>query len=230
MQRSEQWNEIVAALAEAQKAIVPAITRSEAKVETKSGGSYGFKYADLYDVDRACRSALNANGIAIIQAAETDDKPGAVVTTILAHGKSGQWISSQLRMQPTQQTPQGLGSAITYARRYGLAAICGVVTEDDDGANASKPRPEDRKQRPVPPKPSDEQPTRETVYQAVTDWLDIRREDVAGVVNRLKSRVGITGTLQPAEYPTILNEINHMRSKGVTKETFEDAMKPKDND
>ena len=55
--------------------------------------------------------------------------------------ESGEWISGRLRVTPVKDDPQGLGSAITYGRRYGLAAIVGVAPEDDDGNAASQPAP-----------------------------------------------------------------------------------------
>ena len=59
-----------------------------------------------------------------------------IVETILAH-ESGQWIQSELCMPLAKNDPQGVGSAITYGRRYGLAAIVGIVADDDDDGNAA---------------------------------------------------------------------------------------------
>jgi len=55
---------------------------------------------------------------------------------VLMHS-SGEWISGELEMNPVKNDPQGIGSAITYARRYTLAGIAGIATEDDDGNAAS---------------------------------------------------------------------------------------------
>jgi hypothetical protein len=95
------------------------------------------KYADLASVWDACRGPLSENGIAVIQTTDVDDQ-GVVIVTTLAH-KSGQWVRGKLRMVPKDATPQGFGSAITYGRRYGLAAIVGVAQIDDD-ANAASGR------------------------------------------------------------------------------------------
>lgn len=230
MQRSEQWTSLMSAFVLAQAEFTTALKTKTADASRTGGGGFKFDYADLRDVDEACKPALNKYGIGVLHGPEVTEDGATYVETMLVHGKSGEWVSCKIRMKPTQNTPQAIGSALTYARRYGLAHLCAVVTEDDDGAEASKPSPADRKQRAVPPKPSDEQVTKETITQAVIDWLDIKREDVAGVVSKLKLSCGITGQLQPAEYPSILKEIEHHKNKGVTLETLADALKPKDND
>ena len=65
------------------------------------------------------------------------------ITTMLAHS-SGQYISSTLTMTVTKLDPQAIGSAITYGRRYALAAMVGLAQEDDDGEKAMV-RPKDKK-------------------------------------------------------------------------------------
>ena len=61
------------------------------------------------------------------------------LSTILMH-KSGEWIGSHFTMKPVKNDPQGIGSCITYMRRYALAAILGLnIDEDDDGNAASTP-------------------------------------------------------------------------------------------
>jgi hypothetical protein len=125
---SEQVNEIAAALAKAQSVITGA-------VKDKTNPHFKNDYADLASVWDACRKPLTDNGLSVAQTAATED--GRVgVTTILLHS-SGQWIRDTLVMKPTKDDPQGVGSCITYARRYALAAIVGVAPEDDDGNAAS---------------------------------------------------------------------------------------------
>jgi hypothetical protein len=62
------------------------------------------------------------------------------LTTILAHS-SGEWIKQTMEVPVTKPDAQGAGSAITYMRRYALAAVVGVVQADDDGNAASSPKP-----------------------------------------------------------------------------------------
>ena len=125
--QSEQINELAAALAVAQGKITGALKDS-------ANPFFKSKYADLASVWDACREALSANGLAVVQTTEAD-KTGIVLTTTLMH-KSGQFISGTLAMQGKDDSPQAMGSAMTYARRYALAAIVGVAQVDDD-ANAA---------------------------------------------------------------------------------------------
>lgn len=96
-------------------------------------------YADLASVWDACRAALTANEIAVIQ--QVQGGPDTVtVSTVLAHS-SGESISCSVTGKPTKNDVQGIGSTITYLRRYSLAAMVGVAPEDDDGNAASGKEP-----------------------------------------------------------------------------------------
>lgn len=92
-------------------------------------------YADLASCWDACRAPLSKNKLAVIQTT-SDSQEGVVVVTTLAHA-SGEWMRGTLRMVPTKNDPQGIGSCITYARRYALAAIVGLAQIDDDANSAS---------------------------------------------------------------------------------------------
>ena len=95
-------------------------------------------YADLASVWDACRAPLANAGLSIVQLVSSDSTH-AIIETILAHS-SGEWVSSTLAVPLTKSDAQGLGSAITYGRRYALAAIVGVCPADDDGeAAVSRP-------------------------------------------------------------------------------------------
>ena len=97
-------------------------------------------YADLESVWDACRDLLSANGLAISQFPGTysDLDKSMSLTTILSH-ESGEWISQEMSLPVSKVDAQGAGSAITYMRRYALAAVVGVVQADDDGNEASQP-------------------------------------------------------------------------------------------
>lgn len=127
-EQSEQINELAGALAKAQGKITGALKDS-------ANPFFKSKYADLASVWDACRTALSENGLAVVQLTESDDS-GVYVITTLAHS-SGQWMRARLRLTPKDSTPQGMGSAITYGRRYALAAMVGVAQVDDDGNAAS---------------------------------------------------------------------------------------------
>lgn len=128
MNKSEQINELATALSKAQGAIKGAL-KDTANPFFKS------KYADLSSVWEACREQLSANGLAIVQTPFQVDT-GIGIETMLTHS-SGQWISNQFTMPVAKADAQGVGSAITYARRYALSAMVGVAPEDDDGNAAS---------------------------------------------------------------------------------------------
>jgi hypothetical protein len=125
--------ELGAAMAKAQAEIKAAIKDSQGQV----GTSRNYRYADLASVWDACRVALTKNGLSVIQTTDFDKDEVWLVTTLLH--SSGDSIASRYPLRPQQQTPQGYGSSLTYARRYCLASIVGVVSdEDDDGLAASQ--------------------------------------------------------------------------------------------
>jgi hypothetical protein len=121
-------NEIAAALAKAQTEMVGAKKDTDNPFFKK-------KYADLGSVMAACMGALNSNGIALVQPIAD-----GCVKTILIHS-SGQSLECSVPLRVAKDDMQGLGSAITYARRYGLMAMAGIAPEDDDGNAASKAPP-----------------------------------------------------------------------------------------
>lgn len=118
------------------KALIKAKSQIEPVEKNKVNPFFGSKYSTLDAVEAAVRSPLSLNGLAITQTTAVVAGQ-AVLETTLWH-ESGQWISGQYPLNPTKNDPQGLGSAMTYARRYTLSAILGLVSdEDDDGAAAS---------------------------------------------------------------------------------------------
>lgn len=138
MQQSETLGELAAALAVAQGAF-PSIERNrEVEVKMKSGGKYSFCYATLDNIIGSVRKPLADNGLSYVQGINGSEN-GTVVETMLMH-KSGQWIKTVIPVHAnaTQDNKsQALGSGITYAKRYALTALLGIVAEDDDDGNAS---------------------------------------------------------------------------------------------
>lgn len=147
MGSSQSISLIAAALAKAQGSI---------GVADKNSINSHFKsdYANLTAVWGACRAPLTSNGICVTQTTDRDLDGWVLITTLLH--SSGEWISSVYPLNPIKNDPQGLGSAMTYARRYSLAALVGVVQADDDGEAAvgRRPQEQDAPQRPAPPKPN----------------------------------------------------------------------------
>jgi len=91
---------------------------------------------------------LSENELAVIQIPEVADGKVVVVTT-LAHS-SGEWVRSRLPMQPKDMSPQAIGSTITYARRYALAAMVGLAQVDDDAEAAQGRHKDEEEHRPEP--------------------------------------------------------------------------------
>ncbi len=127
MTTSEQINELAAALAKAQ-GVMNGAAKDSANPFFKS------KYADLASVWEACRKPLTENGLSIIQSPSADGVKVSIETRLLH--TSGQWIAGTVTTSAKEDTPQAIGSAITYLRRYALQSFAGVAPEDDDGEAA----------------------------------------------------------------------------------------------
>ena len=130
MEHSETINQIAAAVIAAQGELGTA-------KKTADNPFFKSKYADLAGVVETARPVLTRHGLGVVQSADYDGEL-AVVETLLVH-TSGEWIKSRTVLKPTKADPQGMGSAVTYARRYAYMAIIGMAAEDDDGNAASQP-------------------------------------------------------------------------------------------
>ena len=119
------------------KAFYAALAKAQAKIEgalkDKTNPGFKSKYADLGAVWEACREPLTSNGIAVMQFPDYDAENGIVsLQTILTH-TDGYDKDFMLSIPVSKRDAQGIGSAITYARRYALMAAVGIAPEDDDG-------------------------------------------------------------------------------------------------
>ena len=133
--RSEQIDALAAALAQAQSVMGGAVKDS-------ANPFFKSRYADLSSVVDACRGPLTANGIAVIQSPSAEG-PRVSVETLLVHA-SGQWVSGTVTTTAKDDSPQSIGSAITYLRRYGLQSFVGIAPVDDDAEAAQgRPAPQD---------------------------------------------------------------------------------------
>ncbi len=133
--QSEQVNELAEALAKAQGEM------GHAKKDS-TNPHFRSSYADFTAVVDALKVPLQKNGLSYAQVTDIDEAGNITMITTLMH-KSGQWLRSYYPIRPVQATPQGLGSSLTYGKRYSLAAIVGVaaIDEDDDGNAASASQP-----------------------------------------------------------------------------------------
>lgn len=122
------------------KELASALSRVQSEIHSaeKDGENPFFhsSYATLTSVWKAAREPLTKNGLCVIQTTGYSEiaKTTYLITT-LAHS-SGEWIRGEYLINPTKNDPQGLGAAISYARRYTLSAIIGITQEDDDAESA----------------------------------------------------------------------------------------------
>jgi len=129
MNKSESLTELAKSLCKAQGEMGGA-------AKGKDNPFFKSKYADLGAVIQAIKEPFSNNGLSYAQfPIEEGGRIG--VETILMHA-SGEWLSQSFTVQLAKQDAQGAGSAITYCRRYGLQAVAGIPSEDDDGNEARK--------------------------------------------------------------------------------------------
>jgi hypothetical protein len=186
MNRSDTINKLSPALVKAQSEM------AGAKKSVKND-FFKSKYANLEEVIAVAKEALSNHGLCFIQFPISGEGTAGVETIILH--ESGEFISNQFLLKCDKQTAQGMGSAITYARRYGLQSACGIPSEDDDGNAASTPTPPMTKERAI-----------ELLTQAVDGaalkaaWGIIakepiaKNEDIVGLKEARKSEFTLTTT------------------------------------
>lgn len=143
MKRSESIKEIATALAKAQGEIKPAAKDSD-------NPHYKSRYADLASVVSACREPLAKHGLSIIQEPNTERSDGVVMvrTVSLLMHVSGEWVECETAIPCSKADAHGIGSAATYGRRYGYAALVGVVADEDDDGNDAVGRKPEKKAEP----------------------------------------------------------------------------------
>lgn len=142
-----QYSPTISKLAEA---LSKAQGEMEAAAKDSTNPHFNRTYADLASVWEAVRLPLSKNGLAVCQFPSSEGAVAKVVT-MLTHS-SGEWTASELKIKAQSDTAQNIGSAITYARRYSLMAVCGIAPDDDDG-NAASGRDE---------KPSNQKPAQKS--------------------------------------------------------------------
>ena len=126
--QSEQISELAKALCKVQAEVSGA----------KKGSTNPFfksKYADLASIIEASKTSLAKHGLAVTQWFSESNENTCRVCTTLMH-ESGQFITSHLDIPLVKKDPQAMGSAITYGRRYSLAAILNMAQIDDDAESS----------------------------------------------------------------------------------------------
>ena len=151
---SDKITELFKALLTVQAQLRPAVQDSK-------NPFCGNSYASLNSVMESCRSVLAANGIVLTQAPVPAEPGFCSLETLLVHAETGQYIASTAMAPLPKADPQGVGTALTYLRRYALSAMLGIVTEPDTdgefdahpfqkGTQAAKPLPERKGADPAP--------------------------------------------------------------------------------
>lgn len=177
-----------------QAAIKPAIK------DTANGAFKGTKYADLGAVWEAVKTPLHDNGFSVIQSPDFEGETMWLKTTVLH--VTGEKIEGRYPLRPSKQDPQGYGSALTYARRYSLSAMLGVIADDDDDGNAASARPaaprpvsQPERHEPVPSVDPDGQVTAWCEQQKkfiseceATEFLRAWKKRNDGALGRLETR------------------------------------------
>lgn len=158
------------------KNIAIAMCEVQASMESASKSSdnpfFNSKYADLSEVLRCIKGVLPSKKLSFMQMPSFD---GGVVSveTIVMH-ESGEWISSISGSPLPKSNPQGVGDAITYLRRYSLAAIFGLAQQDDDGnSNSEQPTSKPKKKEEVVKWYQDDQyqNEKESITKAIRDGM-----------------------------------------------------------
>jgi|GEM_PF-2749351 len=184
--QSDTIGELAKALVEFHK-VVPKITKDKtAEVPMKSGGRYSYVYADLSTIFKVINDPLSKAGLSVVQFPD-----GGELATQLMH-QSGEWIRASYPIRvPDGATPQTVGSAITYARRYALGAVLRLdIDDDDDGALASRPDPAPK----TSPAPRRDEPLPEPEAGPSGDWSDGEEGDVEVLIKGKEEKTAKTGT------------------------------------
>lgn len=180
---SPEINHLALALSKAQSAI-------EGAIEDSKNPFFKSNYADLSSVWSACKKPLTDNGLAVVHTTEIVEGKICLVTT-LVHS-SGQWMKGFLPLTLKENpTPQEMGSAITYARRYTLAAIaCVCPAGEDDDAEKAMTTYRSPKSMPLSSSKKISQDQLERLERLVSDNKDLEQKILS--YNKVASFEGLT--------------------------------------
>lgn len=153
------------------EALVAAIGELSNVPKTAANPYFKSKYAPLDAIVDATRPVLAKYGLAIQQNPVYEDGLAGVQTKILH--KAGFCQTSVLLLPLKDQSPQGVGSAITYARRYSLASVLGMATEDDDDGNVSSGLAKKEEARPAVAKAMDRNPSVRPAGNVTATWRGV---------------------------------------------------------
>ena len=147
---STDITQLAKAMLQVQKELAP-VTKDALNPYTRS------KYATLNAIMEVCKPVLLSHGIWLTQITVPSEPGTVALLTKLTHAETGQYQAALTVLPLQKMDSQSAGAALTYSRRYGLSALLGLVTEDDDDAESTKLPP--RPTRPMPsPQPQAQPP------------------------------------------------------------------------
>lgn len=146
MNKSETIGKLAKAMAQFQGEV-------KQPLKDKNNTFFKAKYVPLENVAESITETAPKYGLSYIQSASTREDNRIGVTTLILH-ESGEWIETDaVFTKPAKDDPQGVGSAITYLKRYSLSAAFGITSDEDDDGNASSQQPQQQpQQQSAPPK------------------------------------------------------------------------------
>lgn len=151
------------------------------------------KFASLPNITRIVLPKLSEHGLAFSAGSRVEE--GLLILEAKLLHESGEYESASFPI--TETNPQKVGSAVTYYRRYALAALTGVVADaDDDGNAASNPSPAERKVQAAKatpqPKPTGGVPSQAQVREWIGDSSE-RKEQANATYQKLKTEKRLSG-------------------------------------
>lgn len=153
LRTSSETAEMFAALVKAQATLQNPPRNRTVRVKPREKDPYEFSYATLDKIVETVRAPLAENGLGFLQFV-TSDQQGHLVVTRVFH-ISGQWIESDMPVFISSNGAQAFGSGVSYAKRYSLTAMLGIVSEGDDDANIAEGNSVRVRDRRVPRRTSD---------------------------------------------------------------------------
>lgn len=193
--------------------ITAALVKAQAELQNVTSDAtnphFRSQYASLPHMIDTVRPVLAKHGLALLQSPVSED--GRIgVRTVLIH-ESGEMLDGIYTVRPAKDDPQGAGGAITYCRRYALAAFLCIAQEDDDGNGASAPRRE-------PPRQAPQQQQQRSGPRVITEPQLKRLRAIAG---NLGKEARLTTEQITAEVRSVLSHFGYESSKDVTMDDYE---------
>jgi hypothetical protein len=190
------------------QAEMPTVKKSQtAKVPTKAGGSYSYTYAGLADVMRHAMPVLTSHGLAFAALPRQGERGYELVGTLLH--SSGETLEGSLPI--AGNTPQEMGSSLTYMRRYLFGCLTGLVTDDDDDGQLAQKAPPRAKAQPKAAAPAAETgevmtaTTRAALFASFTDRnITDRDEQIKGIAHIIGRPIASRSELTDAEARAVI--------------------------